>query len=168
MDEGYVFGRKGDTYIMLHAISDGEATLSFKTNDVEHDMSKIKESVRKLIEASGDLRYDLILDGGDSHAWITELGSVEESGSFEAFVDEMIRNEYSYNNMTVTYKTGELVFNVKYSENFIINGSKIDTNYERYESEYVDGKIERGSDVITLSFMGKSLVLNYNEGIREE
>ena len=168
MDDGYVFGRKGDTYIMLHAISDGEATLSFKTNDVERDMSKIKESVRKLIEASGDLRYDLILDGGDSHAWITELGSVEENGSFEAFVDEMIRNEYSYNNMTVTYKTGELVFNVKYSEHFIINGSKIDTNYERYESEYVDGKIERKSDVITLSFMGKSLVLNYNEGIREE
>ena len=34
LDRGYVFGRKGDTYIMLHAMSDGNATLAFK-NDIE-------------------------------------------------------------------------------------------------------------------------------------
>ena len=30
INDGYVFGRKGDTYIMLCAMSDGDAKLSFK------------------------------------------------------------------------------------------------------------------------------------------
>ena len=34
MDQGYVFGRKGDTYIMLKAMSDGSATLAFNTTRV--------------------------------------------------------------------------------------------------------------------------------------
>jgi hypothetical protein len=51
---------------------------------------------------------------------------------------------------------------------FTINGEKIDTNYARYESAYVDVKVERKSEVISLSFGGKTLTLNYKEGLREE
>ena len=174
MDKGYVFGRKGDSYIMLHAMSDGNGTLSFKNDmtgitadDIAEDMSKIKESVKELIESSGDLRYDLIFEGGKSHAWITELGSVND-GSFADFIDRMINNDCSFENMTVGYVSGERTFNVKYNSHFILNGEKIDTNYERYESEYVGGKVERKSDTITLSFGGKTLTLNFKEGIRED
>ena len=99
MAEGYVFGRRGDSYIMLRAMSDGSGTLSFKNDmvgvsgeDIVADMGKIKDSVRELIEASGDLRYDLIFEGGASHAWVTELGSIEESGSFDSFVSKMLAN----------------------------------------------------------------------------
>ena len=175
MDEGYVFGRKGDSYIMLHAMSDESGTLAFKNDmsgvtaeDIEYDMSKIKDNVKELILASGDLRYDLIFDGGKNHAWITELGSVAEQGSFSAFVDEMLANDTSFEDMTVSYESGEKLFNVKYNSHFVINGDKIDTNYARYESEYVDGKVERKSDTINLSFAGKTLTLNYKEGIRED
>ena len=173
MSDGYVFGRRGESYIMLRAMSNAEATLAFKNDfasedEIISDMSKIKESVKELIEASGDLRYDLILRGGDSHAWITELGSVAENGSFDEFVSQMLQNESDFSDMTLSYKSGEKTFNVKYNSHFMINNRIIDTNYARYESEYVDGKVERKSEVIRFSFGGKTLTLNFEKGLREE
>ncbi|MBO7150157.1 MAG: hypothetical protein J6V82_00245, partial [Clostridia bacterium] len=174
LSQGYIFGRKGDSYVMLRALSDGEATLAFKNDmpgvtaeDLAADRSEIKESVKELIENSGDLRYDLIFEGGDAHAWITELGSVAENGSFGAFVEEMLANECSFAEMTVRYQNAQNTFDVKYGEYFKLNGEVVDTNYARYESAYVDGKIERGAEVIAFSFGGKTLTLNYKEGSRE-
>ena len=174
LDSGYIFGRRGDTYIMLRAMSDGDGRLMFKNDmagvtedELKNDRSKIKDSVRELIENSGDLRYDLIFEGGTSHAWVTQLGSVAEWGSFSEFVDQMLINKCEYNDMTVIYESGEKSFDVKYSEHFKLNGEIVDTNYARYENDYVDGKVERGAEVIELSFNGKSLRLNYNEGKRE-
>ena len=175
MAQGYVFGRKGDTYVMLRAMSDGTATLSFKNDmpgvtkeDIISDMSKIKESVCEMIVASGDLRYDLILDGGSTHAWITELGSIEENGSFSEFIGAMLTNSVSFSDMTVGYETDGKLFNVKYNEHFMINGEKIDTNYARYENDYVDGKIERGAEVMNFSFGDYALTLDFKNATREE
>ena len=174
MAQGYVFGRKGDTYIMLRALSDGNATLAFKNDikgvtaeDLATDRSKIKENVKKLIEASGDLRYDLIFEGGETHAWITELGCAADNGSFASFVSAMLANECSFTEMTVTYENTQKTFEVKYNEYFKVNGAVIDTDYARYESPYVDGKIERGAASMTFTFSGKTLTLNYEEGKRE-
>ena len=167
IDEGFVFGRKGDAYIMLRAMSDAAATLAFKT-DAQSDITKIKDNVRELIEASGDLRYDLILEGGSTHAWITELGSIEQNGSFRSFIEKMLENTADFSDMTVLYNSGEKSFNVKYNVHFMINNQIIDTNYARYESTYVLEKIERCADVIELSFGEKKLTLNYKEGTREE
>ena len=174
LDDGYIFGRKGDSYIMLHAISDGEGSLVFKNDmpgvtdeEMKNDRSKIKDNVREMIEASGDLRYDLIFEGGTSHAWITELGSAADNGSFEEFVEKMLSNKVEYKDMTVSYISGEKSFNVKYNMHFMINSEKIDTNYARYENNYVNGFVERKAEIIELSFNGKTLTLNYKEGTRE-
>ena len=175
LDEGYIFGRKGDAYIMLHAISDGVGTLAFKNDmpgvtaeEIATDISKIKDSVRELIEASGDARYDLIFEGGDTHAWITELGCTKDNGSFAEFVADMLDNEYDFTDMTVTYTSGDKTFDVKYAEHFKLNGELVNTEYARYESSYVaGGKTERKADVIELSFNGKTLKLNYKAGVRE-
>ena len=174
LDEGYVFGRKGDTYVMMRAMSDGDGKLVFKNDmpgvteaDLESDRSKIKDNVREMIEASGDLRYDLIFEGGAAHAWITELGSVSDNGSFDQFVADMLANKCEFKDMTVIYESNDRCFDVKYSEYFKLNGAIVDTNYARYESPYVDGKIERKADVIEISFAGKTLILNYKEGTRE-
>ena len=175
MDKGYVFGRKGDTYIMLRAMSDRNATLAFKndmagvtSSDIENDMSKIKENVADMITASGDLRYDLILDGGTSHAWVTQLGSIEENGSFGKFVTEMLANSCKFSDMEVHYETDERTFDVKYDVHFMLNGQILDTNYARYENAYVNGKIERGAKIMEFSFNGYTLTLNYDAGTREE
>jgi hypothetical protein len=50
----------------------------------------------------------------------------------------------------------------------MINGEKVDTDYARYENDYVDGSVERNAEIITLSFNGKTLTLNYKEGTRED
>ena len=174
LDQGYIFGRKGETYIMLHAISDGDGKLAFKNDmpgvgadEIANDMSKIKNNVKELIEASGDLRYDLVFEGGTTHAWITELGSSEYNGSFAAFVENMLANSVAYSDMTVHYESADKTFDVKYNEYFKLDGEIVDTDYARYENTYVkSGKVERKADTIELSFNGKSLILNYNEGTR--
>ena len=175
LDEGYIFGRKGESYIMLHAISDGDGALKFKNDmagvsaeDLESDRSKIKDNVREMIEASGDLRYDLIFEGGTSHAWITELGCSKDNGTFAEFVAMMRANKCEYNDMTVTYTSGDKSFDVKYNEHFKLNGETVDTNYARYENDYVNGKVERGAEVIEYNFGDKTLTLNYAEGTRVE
>ena len=173
--EGYIFGRKGETYIMLHAMSNADGKLMFKNNmdgvsadDISTDISKIKDSVRELIEASGDLRYDLIFEGGTTHAWITELGCYAYNGSFEEFVENMLDNNSTYEDMMVHYESADKTFDVKYDEYFKLNGEIVNTNYARYESDYVkNGRVERKADIIELSFNGKTLTLNYNEGTRE-
>ena len=175
LSDGYIFARKGDTYVMMLALSDGESTLMYKNNmpgvsedDILTDMSKIKDNVREMIEESGDLRYDLILSGGENHAWITELSSVKEDGSFDAFVARILANDVSFDDMTVKYNSDNKSFDVKYSEYFKLNGETVDTNYARYESVYVGGKVEREAEIISLSFGGKTLTLNFKEGTREE
>ena len=176
MDQGYVFGRKGDTYIMLRAMSDGVATLAFKNDmpgvsaeDIASDMSKIKESVCELIEASGDLRYDLILEGGSAHAWVTQLGSIEENGTFADFISTALANGCEFSDMAVSYEADGKTFDVKYDEYFKINGQTVDTNYARYENDYVvGGRIERGADVMAFSFGGYSLTLDFGAGTRKE
>ena len=175
LDDGYIFARAGDTYVMMLAMSDGESTLAFKNDmpgisaaDIESDMSKIKDNVREMIEASGDTRYDLILTGGENHAWITELGSIAEDGSFNAFVERILANPANFSDMTVEYESDNNAFNVKYNEHFKLNGETVDTNYARYESDFVNGKVEREADIISLSFGGKSLTLDFKAGTREE
>ena len=174
LGDGYIFGRKGETYVMMRVLSDGEGSLAFKNDmpgvteaDLAKDREKIKESVCKLIEASGDLRYDLIFEGGENHAWITELGCAADDGDFASFVERTLANECTFEDMKVLYTSGEKSFDVKYGEHFKLNGEVVDTNYARYENDYVNGSVERCADVISLEYAGKSLTLNYKEGKRE-
>ena len=70
--------------------------------------------------------------------------------------------------MKVSYERDGRSFEVKYDEYFMLNGELVDTEYARYENEYVNGRIERGADTIEFFFGGQTLVLNFKEGTREE
>ena len=173
MSQGYIFGRKGDTYIMLRAMSDGDAVLQFKDDmpsvteeEMATDRSKIKTSVKELIEASGDLRYDLIFRGGENHAWITEVSSTQQDGSFTAFVERTLGNSVTFQDLTVQYTTGDKSFDVKYDTYFKCNGTDVDVEYDRFDNPYVPQAVERKAEIITFSFGGKTLELNYKEGTR--
>ena len=113
------------------------------------------------------MRYDLIFEGGTSHAWITELGSSADNGTFAEFISAMLLNKCEYSDMTVKYESASGDFEVKYDEYFKLDGQTVNTEYARYESDYVNGRVDRGAEVIELSFGGKRLVLNYKEGTRE-
>ena len=173
MAQGYIFGRKGDTYVMLSAKSDGEAKLVFKDDmpgvtaeDMKTDRSKIKNNVREMIEATGDLRYDLIFEGGSTHAWVTELSSVAQDGSFEHFVTRIMAGKWSFQDMTVIYETAGKQMEVYYDTYFKVNGQTVDMDYARYESAYVNGSVERKTKIIRFAFGGKTLELNYEAGTR--
>ena len=171
LNEGYIFGRKNNTYVSMIVKSNGEAELQFKNDmdgvtasDIEYDMSKIKTDVADLIENTSDYRYDLIYKGGDEHAWITELSSVEQDTSFDSFVNRILDNEYTFNNDLVTYTSNNKEYKVQYDSYFKINDVDVDMEYERFESAYIkDNKTLRKSDVIEFSFNGKSLTLNYKD-----
>ena len=173
MDDGYIFGRKGETYIMLSVKSDAEGVLQFKNDmpgvteaDLASDRDKIKTSVKELIEASGDLRYDLIFEGGENHAWVTEVSSAAFDGSFEAFVERILGNDWSFEDMTVEYHSAGNAYGAEYDEEFTCNGQIVDLEYARFENDYVPVKVERKSAVMEFVFNGHSLVLNYEEGTR--
>ena len=175
LSQGYIFARKNNTYVMMAAKSDGNATLMFKNDmegvtleDIQTDISKIKESVKNLLQTKSDTRYDLILEGGTKHAWITELSSVEEDQSFESFINRILSNNYTFNDLTVNYTTNNKIFDVKYAEYFKINNEIVDTNYQRYENDYIIGNvISRKAEIIEYSFNGKTLKLNFKERTRE-
>ena len=173
--DGYVFGRKGDTYIMLRALSDGDGVLQFKNDmpgvtaeELATDREKIKTNVKELIEATGELRYDLIFQGGQNHAWVTEVSSVSQDGSFAAFVARMLGNAMSFGDLTVQYTTADKTFDVQFADHFRLNGQNVDTDYARFENDYVPQAVERKAETITFSFGGKTLVLNFQAGTREE
>ena len=174
LDRGYIFGRKGDSYIMLRAMSDGDGVLQFKDDmlgvtaeDMAADRDKIKTSVKELIEASGDLRYDLIFQGGENHAWITELSHREQDGSFEAFVERTVGNAAEFADLTVTYTTAGKQLQARYDDYFKCNGTDVELSYPRFDNPYVPQAVQRKAEVITFSFNGKQLVLNFKEGTRE-
>ena len=175
LSEGYMFGRVHETYVMMHAMSDHDAVLMFKDDMdgisaemMKEDRSEIKTKVRELIEASSDVRYDLIFTGGQQHAWITELSSVAQDGSFDAFIERVLSNECSFEQMQVKYTTNDLSFDVKYNEHFKVNGKVMDTEYARFENDYVENKIERKAECMTFSFHGKTLTLDFEKASRKQ
>jgi hypothetical protein len=173
--DGYAFGRKVDTYIMLRALSDGDGVLQFKNDmpsvtaeELASDRDKIKTNVKELIEATGEVRYDLIFRGGENHAWITEVSSVAQDGSFAAFMERMLENAMSFEDLTVQYTTAEKTFQVRFADYFRINGQDVDVDYARFDNAYVPAAVERKAQTITFCFGGKTLTLNFEAGTREE
>ena len=119
-----------------------------------------------MIEATGDFRYDLILEGGTNHAWITEVSSIKEDDSFQAFISRILANDISYSNMNVKYNSNNKSYDVLYNEYFKLNNQEVDMEYDRYESDYVADSIKRKADVISYVFNGYSLELDYKNNKR--
>ena len=113
-----------------------------------------------------DLRYDLILEGGTNHAWITEVSSVEEDNDFQTFINRILANEFSYEDMNVKYNSNNKSYDVLYNQYFKLNNELVDLDYERYESDYVIGNVKRKADIIVYSFNGYKLELDYKNGKR--
>ena len=97
---------------------------------------------------------------------MTEVSSKLQDGSFAAFVERILSNEVSFENMTVCYRSGGNEFEVQYDAYFKHNGQSVDTEYARFENAYVPQNVERKSEIIEFSFNGHRLVLNFEEGTR--
>lgn len=160
MNDGYIFGKKGDAYIGIIS----SETLHFKEFN-ENDFSKIKGNVQKLLNSVSDKRYDLISEGDLEQFYVTELSSASVE-SFDEFKNRLLENEFEFSseNMSMKYHSGQTLYESKFDKHFKVNGNLIDTNYKRFDSPY--SVTERNAQQIVISFNKKELILNYAKNIR--
>ncbi|MBN2880372.1 MAG: hypothetical protein JXN65_12170 [Clostridia bacterium] len=110
---------------------------------------------------------DELLQEGELTYWVTELSSRDKE-TFEEFSQRIRSNELSFDSesKTLCYATTGRDYRLKYKGDFNIDGKKQDTEYKRFESKYSD--TQRESQVIEISFDGSSLMLDYENCVRNE
>ncbi|MCG8311343.1 MAG: hypothetical protein MI975_28400 [Cytophagales bacterium] len=140
VESNFAFGKSGETYCVF--VTKNE--LNFRSSTVD----------------------DLIQQGKKTF-WITEAGSKSEDGSFKQFYTRIKSNEFTFfqDDLILRYVSGGKTYELKFAEDFKINGVPVDTDYPRYDSPYV--RAEMKDKTITYSFNGKSLRLDFENSVRE-
>jgi hypothetical protein len=139
MEHNYLFGQKGETFVAMIGARD------FHFRD----------------EAEDD-----VIQPGKKTFWITEAGSLAEDGSFEAFTRRIRNNPVAFDtlSMTLAYTSNQTTYALEFGGAFRVNGEPVDTEYQRYDSPYVQA--ERKDPTLTFSFKGQSLYLDFSHAIR--
>jgi hypothetical protein len=139
IDHNYIFGRKDETYCVFIG------THSFEFRD----------------EAKDD-----VLQKGKQTFWITEAGSESVDGPFLNFVERIKANRIKFEEKTLllSYDSSGKTYELEFGKDFKIDGKVIDTNYARFDSPYV--KANRNDSIITFSYNGKTLFLDFDNMIR--
>lgn len=132
--DNYAFGKKGETYCALIARN----PLNYKVNTTD----------------------DLIQKGRQIF-WITEAGSQTEDGSFDLFTKRILNNKVTFyeKNLALTYESKGKVYQLKYNSGFLIDDKKVDTNYNRYDSPYIQAV--KGASEFRFACNGKFLNLDF-------
>jgi hypothetical protein len=136
----YAMGKKGNTYCAFITTN----PLKFRENTTD----------------------DLIQPGKQTF-WITEAGSLKEDGSFDAFCQRIQQNQIQFNpeKLELNYISNRKNYNLKFADEFVLDGKPVDTNYSRFDSPY--SKAEKKDKTITISYQGKSLFLDFENMKRE-
>jgi hypothetical protein len=135
----YAFGKKGDTYCAFIA----KNPLNYKTGSTS----------------------DIIQEGRQTF-WITEAGSRAEDGSFDQFYKRILNNKVIFHekNLTLTYESKGKVYQLKYNSGFWVDDKKVNTNYNRYDSPYIQAI--KGASEFRFACNGKFLNLDFENGSR--
>jgi hypothetical protein len=138
--DNYAFGKKGNTYCALI----GRNNLYYRKNTTD----------------------DLIQQGKQTF-WIIEAGSKEQDGSFENFRARVLRNkvEFDSTNIALAYLSRGKELKLKYCGDFFVNGSRVKTEYPRFDSPYVKAKFK--PDSLNFRYNGKFLHLDFKKTKRE-
>ena len=136
----YAMGKKGDTYCGFI----GRNPLTFRENTT-----------------------DDLIQKGKQIFWITEAGSKEEDGSFEAFCHRIQKNPLTFdtNKLELTYISKDKKLQLTFDANFLVDGKVMDMKYSRFDSPYI--KAEKKAETLTFNFNGKSLFLDFYKMKRE-
>ena len=141
--EGWVFGRAGDGYVALHS----DQPYQWVTDGPDADQE--------------------IVAPGYKNVWICQLGRVSVDGSFAEFVSAITQADLSVSGLQVQYEAagiGEVT--VGWDDEFIVNGQSIPlNNYPRFDNPYVH--VDFGSLVYEIKYLDKTLLLNFEEGVRK-
>lgn len=136
----YVFGKKEETYCAFVGFND------FHYAEYAHN--------------------DIIQQGKHTF-WITEVSSLTEDGSFENFTQRVQNNQWSFTPETLelSYQSNDVTYDLKFNDDFLVNGKTIDTNYSRYDSPYITAK--KKDKTLAFKFKEKTLFLDF-ENLRRE
>lgn len=139
INRNYIFGKKENTYCALI----GKNSLYFAKNSTD----------------------DIIQNGRETY-WIIEAGNKEKYGSFEKFREKIINKKISFDstNLLLTYTSIGKKLKLQYCGDFTVNGSKVNTNYPRYDSPYIKAKFK--PDSLEFKFNNKHLNLNFSKSER--
>lgn len=109
---------------------------------------------------------DELIQEGALTFWVTELSSADEE-SFKDFKKRIKENYLSFNESkkSVNYSTLGRQYCLAYKGDFKLNGNAIDLDYKRFDSKY--SVTDRKSPIICIKHEDESLVLDYENGIRE-
>jgi hypothetical protein len=173
LEQGIIFGSADGAFIALiarHPLSFVAFSESMAEGNVD-DMLKRGRAYTVLTE-----KYDLVQEGDGAHFFITELSS-SDNETFSAFKTRILANPMTFDSvenslMYTTVLEGMslgTVLEASFGKSFSIDGTTIDLQYERHESEYVqNGATPRKASTIVFSFGGETLTLNYEENTRDE
>ncbi|MBU1143833.1 MAG: hypothetical protein KKH92_09360 [Firmicutes bacterium] len=107
---------------------------------------------------------EIIYEGKKSQ-FIVILGSEIEDVSFEKFSDYILSMKTTFSSQKITMKSDHL-YELNMLGDFKIDGNRINTEYSRYETPYVNAK--RKPEELLISYKNKKLYLNFYQMIREE
>ncbi len=131
--EGWVVGRKGEAYLALRS----EAPTSW----------------------SEELDYELKTDVRDN-TWIVELGSAEESGSFDAFFAAVTTAELRFDDGVVYASPSVGLVRVGWEGPMTVDGEPVDLGpYPRWQNAYAE--VPFGARVTRITFGDELLELNF-------
>ncbi len=140
---GWIFGRKDFGYIALYA------------------------GPRYRRQKEGEFRDKEIIIDGRKSAWICELGSEPESGSFEQFIETVSSADIRVNGLNVDYSSpslGRLQFSWK--GDLKQDGSPVHlASYPRYDNPYC--KAEFPPESIEIAAMGNKVTLDLERNTRD-
>lgn len=154
-----VFARKNNVYIAL--ISNGE--LYFRPFD-KNSADGIQKGYNYLEKCNIDSEFDLVRQGGDFHAYITELSDISKE-SYEEFKARIRNNSYDFSDgSAVSYSSYFGQISAVYKKGYSVCGTPQKIEFDRFESIFC--KAERKAKKITVNSKNNSLELCYKENTR--
>ena len=114
----------------------------------------------KYAEGSQD---DLIQAGADGY-WIFEASTLAEEGDIEAFKDRIRSNAVTCRDETLQYTSMGESLQVTFGGDFRVNGSVVDTEYQRFDSPYA--RCPRKPQSIQIAHDGHLLELDFHKRLR--
>jgi hypothetical protein len=104
---------------------------------------------------------DDLIQQGKQTFWITEASSKEEDGSFDDFCKRIISNKLNFDSekLVLNYQSKSKKLELKFKSDFLVDGNRVDTNYDRFDSPYSQAK--KKTETIKIAFNGKSLFLDF-------
>ncbi len=158
---GFLFGRRGNGYIAVKSMEPGY----WERKDPEMFRSLYPEDWKERFDRAQDYEY---IAQGHANVWVVEMGSREENGSFEQFVEGFSRAELAGDTHCFTYRSSSRgLCRFGWGLPLMVEGQDIPLHsYPRYDHPSCWAEFD-GSPV-TVQAGGRRLTLNFAEGKREE